>query len=99
MNHSQRVLSTLDLADDVRLTAHCGDVCSRGHVGCWTVSCIVTGEPWGQPVIARQGPYEHLSLTQALDVIATIAAYLSSQLELSAQLAASPQLAMDFEVS
>lgn len=82
MNQSPAFLHALEIADLVTFTVREVPVCDRGHVGCWRVTATAGADLHGKLRTAVSGPYLHLSLMEALDVVATVAAYHGSQLEL-----------------
>lgn len=97
MNHSSKFLHALELAERVTIAVWSKPVCVRGHVGCWTVKLMAGGEVSGRDMVVHEGPYEHLTLPQALDVAAVAAAHHSSALELieAARSDAGRQLSLD----
>lgn len=81
MRHSYRFAHVLELCDMVSFTVRHVDQCDHRCDGCWRLSGMSSGNPFGDLVSAYIGPYEHLALTEALDVLATVAAWQSSALE------------------
>lgn len=82
MNHSPKMLHALELADEVHFIARSVAVCDRGHVGCWRVTMVASADLGKQAMRVYEGPFLHMELTQALDVVATVAAHHGSALEL-----------------
>lgn len=97
MNHSPAYLHALELAERVTVAIWSLPCCLKGHVPCWRVKLIADGEVAGNRVNVAEGPYEHLTLPQALDVAAVALAHHSSALELiaAARSDASRQLSLD----
>lgn len=81
MQHSHRFAHVLRLCDMVTFTVRYVESCDHGCAGCWRVSGMASGTPFGDVVAAHVGPYQHCTLIEALDLVATVSAWQSSALE------------------
>lgn len=72
-------------ATEVRFAIVPMSFCRKGHVWCYMVSAQALRKHPGGDSTRRNGPYEHLTMEQALDVVASLAAHCGSVLELERQ--------------
>lgn len=82
MNVSPKFVHALQLVERVTFTTRHDPSCVRCGGSCWTTTVTAAGEVGGQSLFVAEGPYEHRTLPDALDIIAIVSAHHSSALEL-----------------
>lgn len=97
MTPTQSTLLALQGAERVAFTITPNPSCRKGHWPCWSVRSAISFVSEQGNATRWEGPYEHLSMPQALDVVAVVSSHMSSALELVAQreLLEEIQLSMD----
>lgn len=91
----------VDIADSVTFAVSQSLSCRKGHAPCWAVRVVARAELDGHHVQRWLGPYEHLTLDEALDVVGTIAVHESTRMELQRRIEdfKSRQMMLDFNPS
>lgn len=82
MTPTESWLRAVAMADAVTFSILPLHSCRKGHWPCWAVRMRLDLTTEGGRVSRWQGPYEHQTLTEALDLVAVLAAAAGGGLEL-----------------
>lgn len=91
-------LRAIEFATAVNFSISATPSCGVGHPACFNVVVVSSMDHAGSPLKKYLGPYRHLELQQALDVVAVLSAQYGSALELIDQRRALEEMQMTLDL-